>query len=274
MTFLQTLQSIPGLTHYYPLDSVSQANDVVGGLHGTNKGATFSSYGAKFNGAASIVLPDDASFSVATKGALSIVAFLTIADWHGKGASEYIHWMGKGMPNAHEWTFRHYVLGGTGEASARKGRASFYHFNADGGLGAGSFFQDTNCPTYERVITATCDLSKVSLAVNGLTRDTDPLSGYGIKPSNTTSPPMLGTRGDNTGFLIGTLRRVAFYDRVLTAAEIKKIYDARAQDEGSTAPVQPPIQSPTPQNDFLATGGNLLDQHNALVMALKAKGVL
>jgi len=147
----------------------------------------------------------------------------------GRGASEYVHWAGKGRSGGHEWAFRHYVKGGSGEAPSRRGRCSFYHFNPSGGRGAGSYFQDSSLPTSERVFVARCNMSTISLACNGQIRDSDPLRGNRIVPQNTSTPVRLGTRGDGTGFLVGRIRRVAFYNRVLSAGEISRIYSARNQ---------------------------------------------
>ena len=225
--FTTTLKSIPGLTHYYPLDVANQARDVVGTVNGTVKGTgvTFSSKGATFTGKGYIELPDHNDFSVATKGGLTVLVDLTIDDWHGAGASEYVHWMGKGVGGAHEWTFRHYVQGGSGEAAQRQGRVSFYHFNPAGGLGAGSYSQDA-MNSLEHVITSTADLKQIQMYKDGKLRDTDALSGYSISPKNTTTPVRLGTRDMSTGYLVGKIRRVAFFNRVLTPAEIARINSA------------------------------------------------
>jgi hypothetical protein len=270
MTFTDVVTGISGLTHYYPL--TADAKDVRGTQNGVVKGATFSATGAKFNGSASIDLGDSDDFSVATNKALSIVVFLTIADWRGTGASEYVHWAGKGVAGAHEWTFRHYVKGGTGEAATRQGRTSFYHFNPAGGLGAGSYYQDSSLPLQERVIVATCDMSKIQLYVDGTLRDSDALSGYSIVPKNTTSHAMLGTRGDGTGFLVGNIRRVGFFNRSLSAAEVRTIQDAKGQADGPVTPPDPPTP---PATDYHASGAtDVVAKHNLLVDALHAKGIV
>lgn len=280
MGFTDVIKSIPGLTHYYPLDATNQAKDVVGTAHGTNHGVTFGADGASFDGTSYISLPDHDDFSVATKGGLSILSFVTVRDWKGAGASEYVHWMGKGKSGAHEWTFRHYVKGGTGEASTRQGRMSFYHYNPPGGLGAGSYYQDSSFPTTERTVIGRCDLTTVSLAVNGSVRDSDALSGYSIKPVNTGTPPCIGSRGDGTGFLVGKIRRVAFFNHVLTPAEIGKIEAARGQAEGSDVePPTPPTPTPDPTPDPLlvppgATKATLITAHNNLVKALRNSNVI
>lgn len=225
-SFTDVITRIPGLKHYYPLGAGSKAKDVVGRVHGTNHGATFGKKGATFNGKSYIQLPDSNDFSASTKGAMTVLAFNTITNWKGAGSSEYVHWMGKGVGRSHEWTFRHYVLGGTGQAASRRYRTSFYHFNAAGGPGAGSYFQDRDGLT-ERLVIGMVDRTNVQMWKNGVLRDTDALSGYRIKLSNTSAPVRLGTRDMKTGFLVGRLRRVAFFDRRLSAAEIAMLDRAR-----------------------------------------------
>jgi hypothetical protein len=249
----EAVKAISGLTHYYPL--VKDANDTVGRVNGTNKGATFSSKGATFNGSSYIDLGDNDDFSVATKGAITFALYLTIADWKGKGASEYVHWAGKGEAGKHEYVFRHYVKGGSGEAASRQGRMSFYHFNPAGGLGAGSYYQDSTFPTTERFVVGTCDMKQLQMYVNAVKRDTDPLSGYNVVPKNTTSSLRLGTRDMSTGYLVGTIRRVAIFNKILSQAEITALYAARTlPDTGGSTPPDPP-KPPDPSTGDVTVGG-------------------
>jgi hypothetical protein len=236
MSFTDTVKGVSGLTHYYPL--VEDANDIQGSVNGTVTLAQFGANGAKFDGRSHIDLGDHQDFSVATTQALSIVAFLTITDWKGAGASEYIHWMGKGQANAHEWTFRHYVQDGIGEAPARQGRVSFYHFAPAGGEGAGAYAQDATDGT-EHMYVSTCDMDTVSLWKDGLHRREEQLSGYGVVPTNTASEVRIGTRDRCTGWLIGTVRRVGFFNRVLTTADISKMWAARSQPDANESPDPP-----------------------------------
>lgn len=240
LLFQDTIRKIPGLTHYYPLDAANRARDVIGQQHGTATGVTFSAAGAVFDGDASINLGHHDDFSLATRGELSIVAFVTISDWHGKGAPAYVHWAGKGAKAnvSAEYAFRHYVKGSRDpEAATRQGRCSFYLFDPAGGKGPGSFCQDPSLPTVERVFTAMANLKNTYLAVGGRIRDIDLISSCPIRVQNNGAPLMLGTRGDSTGYLVGTLRRVAFFNRVLNADEIKAIYEARNDQEGPTGAV-------------------------------------
>jgi hypothetical protein len=276
VTFLDTLKSVPGLTHYYPL--ANDARDVVGAQHGVVHGATFNGTHAVFKDKTYIELGDHDDFSVATKGGLTVLVFNTIDNWMGGSASEYVNWFGKsanGTPS--EWSFRHYCWpNGTGEAPARPKRTSFYHFNPSGGLGAGSYFQDDDAAGVERVVVGTCDLTRTQMFKNGVLRDSDLLSGYSIKPQNTTQPVRLGSKDLATGFLVGRLRRVAFYNRVLSAAEIKKLYDARNEaDEATTStPTLTPTPAPSDPLVLPTTAGSsaIIAAHNELVKQLRAKG--
>jgi hypothetical protein len=280
-TFKEVIAGIPGLTHYYPLTDAYGPNDAgPKGLNGVNHGAVFDDHGAKFDGKSYIQLPDHDDFSAATTGQLTIIVMLTISNWKGAGASEYIHWMGKGRSGAHEYTFRHYVDGGSGEASSRQGRTSFYHFNPAGGLGAGSYFQDSE-ETVERVIGGMVNRTNIAIWKNGVARDTDALSGYSIVPKNTGTPVCIGSRGDSTGFLVGRIRNVVFFNRQLNATEMKTIYDARDLPVGGvstpttppTTPTEPP--KPNPGAAYVATGlDDVVLKHNALVNKLADKGAL
>ena len=275
MTFLDTISKISGLTHYYEL--THDARDSVGSVHGTNHGCTFGSKGAVFNGDSYIELSDHNDFSVATKGGLTVLVFMTVDNWRGAHASEYINWMGKaanGTPA--EWCFRHYVYpNGAGEAASRPKRTSFYHFNYSGGLGAGSYFQDDDPAGQERVVVGTCDLTRTQMFKNGAKRDSDLLSGYNIKPQNTNQVVRLGSKDLATGFLVGKLRRVGFWNRVLTDAEIKSIYDARNSEDGGGTTTPPPTEPPTTSsNQYIATSSDLLEKHNLLATDLRKKGIV
>jgi hypothetical protein len=220
---------IPGLTHFYPLNQVTGSDDVIGNDDGTNHGAEFTDQGAVFDGHSYIRIPDNDDFSVTTTGKLTVVALLTIKDWHGSDpeSTQYVHWLGKGKGNWHEWVFRHYVQDAPGEAAERQGRTSFYYFNPQGGLGAGSYFQDRQATT-ERLIVGEVDRSQIAIWKNGVKRDDDPLSSFRIKPKNTPSAVRIGGLGDNAGSLIGTVRNVAFFDRELTPEQVDSIYAASA----------------------------------------------
>lgn len=253
-TFQDVIKGIPGLTNYYPLHK--DPKDIIGGLGGSIHGnVTFDGKHAHFDGKSSIELPDSATFSCAStpSKALTIIVFQIVDDWTRQSSNgEYVHWMGKGQPNQYEWGFRYYVDGGGGEAPSRPRRTSFYHWNPAGNLGAGSFFQDPDAAGKERVIGAQVwgnskNGGSTQMWKDGVVRDTDLLSGYSINPVDTPSHVFLGTRGDNSGFLVGRLRRVAFFNRQLTPYEMKTIYDARDFEEDGPAVPAPPVIDLTPE---------------------------
>jgi hypothetical protein len=253
-SFQDTIKAIPGLTHYYPLDDVGRARDVIGNIDGVAHGnVTFAADGAHFDGRSWIELADSPDFSVPTTKELTIIAFLTVDDWKRvSNNNEYLHWMGKGRPNAHEWTFRTYIDGGGGEAPARKRRISFYNFVPNGGLGTGSYVQDPHAAEHVEQVIGGVATTKGSgptpgysaIYCNGVQRDKDMFTSYKTVPANTSTPVCIGTRGDSTGFLVGRIRRVAFFNRVLTDAELKRIYDAHAAEERTPEVVTPPVVTP------------------------------
>lgn len=241
-TYTGLITGIPGLTHYYTFNDVDKARDLKGNINGIIHGAPkFTASGMVLDGNDWIELPDHADFSPATTKELTIVIYQTVNDWTKVSHNnEYIHWMGKGRSGQYEWTFRIYKDGGGGEAPARKRRTSFYSYNPSGGLGAGSFFQDEgDGPGVERIVGGQISAKGTGsypgwtkMWKNGVVRDTDSLSGYSIIPKRTPAPVGIGTRGDNTGFLVGTIRRVAFFNRALTAAEMKTLADSKSLPDG------------------------------------------
>jgi hypothetical protein len=248
-TYLDVAKSIPGLTHLYALDATNKAKDLVGSLDGQVQGnVAFSGDKATFNGSSWIKVPSHRDFSAATTGEISVVAFMQVTNWTKQASNgEYVHWMGKGSPGSHEWTCRYYIDGGSGEAATRKRRTSFYAFNPAGGLGAGSYVQDATASATERLLVGAISTKTGSTYQfqNAVQKDKDALSGYSIKPQLTNAPVGIGSRGDGTGFLVGTIRRVAFYNRLLTEAEQKKLYDARNLPIGTEGSTTPPTPTPT-----------------------------
>lgn len=224
----QALRAVPGLTHYYPLNSTYLAQDRVGTQHGTVTGATFDSDSANFDGNDSISLGDHNDFSVKPNNGLTIVVDVEIDNWNGVTANnEYLHWMGKGTGSGatgqQEWAMRHYkdcAVSCSGEAPVRQGRTSFYVFPKEGGVAPGSYFQNGE-PTDRHTFVGTVSLTTITWYRDGVQVDQDSLGSTFL--TNGTAPAKLGTRGDNTGFLIGQLANVAFYNRVLTATEVDSI---------------------------------------------------
>jgi len=173
------------------------------------------------------------SFSQPTSG-----KGLTVEVWMRPDALEftteeegYIHWLGKGESDRHEWALRFYR-----KSSERPNRISAYIWNPSGGLGAGAYFQDVVETKKWLHIVATYDpgdktnpMAGVSIYKNGQLRmspSTSPAARYkqyDILPAQGTAPLRFGTRDLKT-FLVGALDEVAIYPRVLSSTEILAHY--------------------------------------------------
>lgn len=190
-----------------------------------------------------------ADYSLATTGELSVAAWirpdtLNFPRWEKTG---YVHWLGKGVgAGQQEWTFRMYNRDGTTEHPPRPNRISFYVFNPEGGLGVGSFFQDTlqegswifvvgiadstrtfmyrdgqyrRCDTYRGPKAGHCPIHFQPPPNDQLQLEIDPIAG--------SSPLRLGTR-DLNSFFEGGLSRVRIWNRALSADEVAALYSADA----------------------------------------------
>ena len=179
-----------------------------------------------FNGSTGYVeIPDADVFSESTTGALSVEAWmrpdsLTMPNAESSG---YVHWMGKGTSGQHEWVARMYQQGNSED---RANRISFYSFNLTGGLGAGSYFQDTVVVSQWIHYAGTFDDTRTYIFKNGAMRDSDLLSDYSIVPMNGTAPVRIGTR-DMSSFFQGSIARVAIYNVRLTEQQILAHYAAK-----------------------------------------------
>jgi len=227
-------------------DFTGNANDSINGIHGTIFGATPTSdrFGRAnnayaFNGSSSYIeMPDNDVFSVTTTGAFSISSWIrpqgTSLDANGDllfshtDGSGYVYWMGKGVTGQHEWAARMYSADNT-EIPNRKNRTSFYLFNPPGGLGAGSFVQETVVPGAWIHFLAVVDTSAMTITwyKNGVFRDQDsfaPGSSFPVTPANGTEPFRIGTRAFES-FFAGAVDDIRVYNRVLSAAEAQALFN-------------------------------------------------
>jgi hypothetical protein len=175
-----------------------------------------------FNGTSDYVeVPDSAGLSVATTGSLTVSAWmrpdtLTFPTTEGSG---YVHWLGKGQTSQQEWVFRMYSQGNT---EGRQNRISFYVFNASGGLGTGSYFEDPVTPGEWIHVVGVADGQSTHIYKNGALRDSDVYAGT-ITPQHGSAPFRMGTR-DFQSFFEGGLARVRVWNRALSASEIGALY--------------------------------------------------
>jgi hypothetical protein len=174
-----------------------------------------------FNGDRTYIeIPNHPDFSVPTTGELTISAWikpetLTFLKTEGTG---YVHWLGKGESGQQEWTFRIYSQG---NAENRQNRISFYVFNAAGGEGIGSYFQDELQPGEWIHVVATVDDRQTSIYRDGIKRDRDLYIGQ-ITPQTGNAPVRIGTR-DFKSFFQGGIREVRVWNRCLTDDEIANL---------------------------------------------------
>lgn len=208
----------------------------------------------QFNGIdAYVEIPGIADYSLATTGTLTVAAWIRPDRLNFPSVepgSDYIHWLGKGDKSGsagnEEWTFRMYNHSTPLEDPPRTNRISFYVFNPQGGLGVGSYVQDTvakgqwihvvgmadtartyfyrdgqfiRCSTYRGPKQGNCEIQ----THDGVQVVIEPAAGSAVL--------RLGTK-DLRSFLEGGLSRVRLWNRTLAAAEVSSLYttDLTPQD--------------------------------------------
>jgi len=219
------------LTAYYPFNG--NANDEsVNNNDGTVTGAllTADRFGNSnsayvLNGTNQYIeIPDANNFSISSTSKLSISVWmrpdvLNFPSYEGDG---YVHWMGKGVSGQHEWVLRMY----NENHSTRSNRTSCYAFNLTGGLGAGSYVQETVSvgEWIHYVVVYDFTQDTIQWYKNGQLEDTDTFSGYSIISGNGTAPVRIGTRDFNSYFK-GGIDDIRFYSVALTSDEVSNLYN-------------------------------------------------
>jgi hypothetical protein len=176
-----------------------------------------------------IEVPSSAEFSIAPSGGLTISAWIrpeTLSFTNTEG-SGYVHWLGKGEKEHHEWTFRMYSQDNT---EGRGNRISFYVFNPGGGLGTGSYFQDELQPGQWIHVVGAADGERTYIYRDGAKRDSDVYAGK-VSPQVGGAPLRIGTR-DLNSFFAGEIRAIRIWNRLLTDAEITDLYNADVVPSG------------------------------------------
>ena len=187
---------------------------------------------ADFDGKTEYLQVRDApALSTAAAGVLTLEAWMRpdALEFPVEGDTmRYMHWMGKGESNNHEYVARFYSKT---DNTGRRNRISGYQYNIDGGKGAGSYFQDDiqarTWIHYVLVINAnekTGDYPNgyVKIYRDGALRDTTNLDYQGtvIVPRRGNAPFRVGTRDLDT-FFEGAIGKVAIYGKELTPSRIK-----------------------------------------------------
>jgi len=235
---------------YYPFNETLQICDYSGHSYSGSKydikSITSLPNGDKalvFDGANSYVeVADNDDLSPATTGKFTFEAWMRpdVLQFTNEEGSGYVHWMGKGHSGQHEFLARMYSLVND---ENRPNRISGYAFNQEGGLGVGSYFQDSisagNWLHYTFVIN-TVDTSVdypmgyTKIYKNGSLRDTDDLSPLSIIPKNTVSSFRIGTR-DFKSFFEGAIGKVALYNYELSPFQVLEHYQTMVPVVSGTA---------------------------------------
>ncbi len=220
-----------GLVAYYPfnrnLENLSSQElpsgknfgaSFVTDRFGNNEAALYFSKDSTY-----IEFPDHDAYSIQTTGALTISVWVNPDTLNFKTTdNSYVHWMGKGEPKQHEWTFRMY-----NQNSERPNRMSAYAFNLNGGLGSGSYVQESITAGEWIHFLAIYDTVQniIRLYKNAVLKDSDPLydETYQVKVGNGSAPLRLGTRS-LWSFFKGKIDDLRIYNRVLSESEIADLY--------------------------------------------------
>jgi hypothetical protein len=179
-----------------------------------------------FDGRVVLRVPSTPSLSVPTTGALTLQAWVrpeTLTFQRTQGAG-YVTWPGKVGPDANEYAMRMYSLG---NAEGRGNRVSAYAFNAEGGKGSGSYFQDPLTAgewlMVTAVITTRADAgypaNTVTIYRGASRRQTSSLTEFDVMPTAGKAPLQVG--GDAGSFFEGAIGKVAVFDRPLTPRDIE-----------------------------------------------------
>jgi len=219
---------INGLVAYYAfsgncLDNSSNSN------HGTSFGAVLTTdrfgttdHAYHFNGLNQYIqIPDNNNLSINTTGKMSISVWVKCDTLNfSVNTKGYVHWMGKGEGEQHEWTFRIY-----NKSEYKSNRMSCYAYNLIGDLGAGSYVEEPLTVGQWMHFVAIYDFpnNRIEIFKNGESKDDDTFTSYSITPENGTSPMRVGTRDFNS-FFKGAIDDIRVYNRILTQTEIMELY--------------------------------------------------
>jgi len=182
-----------------------------------------------FNGVdSSISVPSAPAISLSSSGYTVAVWVrpdsLTFGKTEGSLASQqYVHWLGKGEKGDQEWTFRMYSQTSPGP---RQNRISFYVFSPQGGLGCGSYFQDSITPGDWMLVTGVMDPAthEVSIYKNGILRHSDSYASLATTPQGGAAPLRIGSK-DLVSYFKGAIGPIWIWNRPLLSREVLGMSD-------------------------------------------------
>ena len=199
----------------------------------------------RFSGdGAYVEIPSAPDLSVSRSG-FTVSAWLKpdTLEFRRSEGSGYVYWMGKGERGGYEWATRMYSYTNK-EKPPRPNRISFYLFNAEGGLGQGSYVQAPVRPGEWIHITASANGRETAIYRNGefvRCDEYDGPAGHGcqahperIQPAAGEAPMRLGTR-DLKSFFQGVLSQVRIWNRALRNQEIREVFHGDITRSGLVA---------------------------------------
>lgn len=214
---------------YWPMSGASDGaeDDLVGGLEGeyeSDPKITSMPNGdaaTAFNGVDQFFeVPDSARLSPSSSGVMTIEAWMRpdTLQFDSTEGGDYVHWLGKGEVGAHEFAARMYNRDNDVD---RPNRISGYVFNEEGGLGAGSAFEDDLRPGewlhFAFVVNFEASTDEypdgyTKIYRDGELRSVNDISIHGeeIQVVRTEAPFRVGTR-DGGSFFEGAIGKVAIY---------------------------------------------------------------
>ncbi len=170
-----------------------------------------------------VEVDSSAALSVRRGGALTLEAWIrpdTLEFSHDEGDG-YVHWAGKGEAGEHEYVCRMYSKT---NSAHRPNRISAYAFNPAGGLGSGSYFQDTvqvgKWIHVAFVINTRTRPGTIQIYKNGILRQSTPLSQFHVVPRAGKAPLRIGTR-DFRSFFKGAVGKFAIYAYGLSPQQLQ-----------------------------------------------------
>jgi hypothetical protein len=195
-------------------------------------GGPFGDGAFEFNGDSDITLPDSPDLSPSTTGQFSVSFWFKTSTFNFAGGKDTeegnaIHFLGKySTDNNREWYFRLYNASAYDHGSRRK-RISFYVFNPDGGLGAGSYFQDDLKENEWIHIVGVINGTDIFIYKNGILRASNPLSSYNIRMRKGSADLSIGRYSPKYPSFIGSIDDLRIFNKSLSASEVEIIYGLR-----------------------------------------------
>lgn len=225
--------------HFNNQENYGENNNLVydfsgNGNSGTVSGAIWNNRGGKFGDGAFEFSGPENYIQVNDADELSPSTFkynFTVSFWIkfdqtsfiGEGSNrDYINYLGKGsVDNGYEWFFRQY---NSSNAEGRNNRISFYAFNPEGGLGAGSYFQKNIERGKWEYITGVINETHIKIYNNGILQNTNLLSKYNIQMKNTKSDLYIG-KSESGNYFSGSIDELRIYNKSLNDCQIWELYN-------------------------------------------------